>query len=306
MGSNGKIRLYIAGLTALILVIVTVSVLMVLSPGRSVNEESGTSEPSGTVVIESAESQAEGLTEQTVRPDDYSSYPLTTVAECQAVIEAYAADHGIDPFAYPVDAANLICSDPGMLDFVLQYPELIGTQDAPDLPGQIDVSSDVSPLTVPMYYQYDTRWGYKSYAGSVMGLTGGGPTALSMVATYLLGDNGMNPAWMAGYAENNGYITEDGTSWMLMNDGAIGLGIDVTPITADQDRINRNLDVGNIIVCHMGPGTFTNTDQYILITGYSEEGYEIRDPGSAVRTSQLWTFESIAPQMTGCWVMRIL
>ena len=127
-----------------------------------------------------------------------------------------------------------------------------------------------------------------------------------MAASYLLGNRDMNPAWMASYAENNNYTLEGGTNWTLMSDGATGLGIDVTPITAEQDRIERNLDVGNLVMCLMGPGDFTTSAQYILIVGYSDEGYEIRDPGSSARTSIRWQFDTIAPQMEGCWIMRIL
>ena len=304
MGNNGKIRLYMAGLMALILIIATVSVLMVLRNRK----ESGTvpvletAVPTGTVMLTSMETSSGTVPESET---DYSSYPLNNAADCQAVIDAYAADHGIDPYSYPVEITNILMSNHEALDFVLHYPELAGTQDGPDYPGSIDMS-DFTPLRVPEYYQFDIRWGYKTYAENVMAVTGSGPTALSMVASYLTGNGDMNPAWMAAFAENNNYTMEGGTNWSLMSDGAIGLGIDVTPITADQDRIERNLDVGNLVVCLMGPGDFTDSAQYIVIVSYSDEGYEIRDPGSPSRTAQTWTFDTLAPQMNGCWIMRIL
>ena len=304
MGNNSKIRLYMAGLMALILIIATVSVLMVLRNRK----ESGTvpvletAVPTGTVMLTSMETSSGTVPESGT---DYSSYPLNNAADCQAVIDAYAADHGIDPYSYPVEITNILMSNHEALDFVLHYPELAGTQDGPDYPGSIDMS-DFTPLRVPEYYQFDIRWGYKTYAENVMAVTGSGPTALSMVASYLTGNSDMNPAWMAAFAENNNYTMEGGTNWSLMSDGAIGLGIDVTPITADQDRIERNLDVGNLVVCLMGPGDFTDSAQYIVIVSYSDEGYEIRDPGSPSRTAQTWTFDTLAPQMNGCWIMRIL
>ena len=308
MDQRNNIRLYIAGGLALILIAVTVVTVLVLS-----SKESGSSDPSvveslpsGTVTITDDPFLPEATGTESAPDNDYSSYPLNTVSDCQAVIEAYASDHGIDVFSYPVEIVNLLANNPDALDFVLHYPENAGTQDSPDYPGTIDVSSDYTTLRVPYYYQYDIRWGYKSYAGGIMAMNGSGPTALSMVASYLCGNSDMNPAWMASYAENNNYTMEGGTSWSLMSDGAIGLGIDVTPISADQNRIERNLDVGNIVMCLMGPGDFTDSAQYILIVGYSEEGYEIRDPGSPARSSQIWTFDELAPQMDGCWIMRIL
>ena len=302
---RSRIKVIIAGITAMILIIATVSVLLFLR-----NREEGgkvpvleTAIPSGTVMLTPMESSEE--TSPAPLQDDYSSYPLNNAADCQAVINAYAADHGIDPYSYPIEITNLLMSNHETLDFVLHYPELAGTQDGPDYPGSIDMS-DFTPLRVPEYYQFDIRWGYKTYADSVMAVTGSGPTVLSMVASYLTGNGDMNPAWMAAFAENNNYTMEGGTNWSLMSDGAIGLGIDVTPINADQDRIERNLDVGNLVVCLMGPGDFTDSAQYIVIVGYSEEGYEIRDPGSPSRTAQTWSFDTLAPQMNGCWIMRIL
>jgi len=239
--------------------------------------------------------------------EDYSSYPLNTTDDCWNVLNAYAADHGFDPLTYPTTLINVLFSNHDTLDFVLHYPELSGTQDDPSYPGTIDVTADYSRVRVPCYYQFDTRWGYKTYAGSEMAFTGGGPTCLSMVATYLTGNTDFNPAWMAAYSENNGYSMDGGTNWNLFASGAGGLGIDAVAITADQDRIDRNLAVGNLVVCLMGPGDFTSgTAQYIIICNKTDNGYEIRDPGSATRTAQEWSFETIAAQMQGCWVLRIL
>ena len=305
MGMNSRIRLYIVGLTAIILIVATVAVLMITNKKGSASEETSSEYalPSGTVTLTAMETAAATVPE--AGNDDYSSYPLNNAADCQAVIDAYAADHGIDPFSYPVDITNLLMTNHETLDFVLHYPEYAGTQDGPDYPGSIDMS-DFTPLRVPEYYQYDMRWGYKTYSGDVLAVTGSGPTALAMAASYLTGNADMNPAWMAAFAENNNYTMDGGTNWTLMSDGAVGLGIDGTPIRADQDRIERNLDVGNLVVCLMGPGDFTNSAQYIVIVGYSDAGYEIRDPGSRARTAQTWQYDTLAPQMNGCWIMRIL
>lgn len=256
--------------------------------------------------VASTESEAVA-SETTTISEDYSSYPLNTMDDCWNVINSYALDHGIDPLSYPTTIVNLLFSNHDTLDFVLHYTEYMGTQDEASYPGTIDVSAGYSPLKVPYYYQFDLRWGYKTYAGGEMAFTGGGPTCLSMVATFLTGNTDFNPAWMAQYSENNGYSMDGGTSWSLMASGAGGLGIDVVAITADQDRVDRNLAVGNLVVCLMGPGDFTTgTAQYIIICNKTENGYEIRDPGSPTRSSQEWQFETLASQMQGCWVMRIL
>ena len=45
----------------------------------------------------------------------------------------------------------------------------------------IDVSADVNAGEIPLFLQWDERWGYRSYGGDFLAVTGCGPTALSMV-----------------------------------------------------------------------------------------------------------------------------
>ncbi len=311
MAQNGKLKLIIADVAAVVLLTAAgIFIYKKAIKGTGSDKNADETGPSGVAVLETLESlPAADVPDETSAgeaADDYSSYPLSTPADCQAVINQYASDHGIDPSSYPADIVSLLVNNHNTLDFVLHYPENAGTQDSPEYPGSVDVSQDYSSLRMPAYYQYDIRWGYKSYGGSVMGITGGGPTALSMAASYLLNNSDMNPAWMAAYAENNGFMIDGGTDWMLMTEGAIGLGIDVTPISADQERVDRNLDVGNIVMCLMGPGDFTDTVQFVIIVGRTDGGYEIRDPGSPERTAVAWNFDTLASQMTGCWIMRVL
>jgi len=304
---NSRKALFIAGLCAALLVLAAVLVLLRLKGGEGTSEIADTS----AVILETAiqTEAAEWSVVADNSEDDissYLSYSLDTADDCREVLSLYAADHGFDIFAYPNEVVNFLIKNHEALEFVLRYPELAGSQDDIDVVKDIDVSGDFSPLKVPYYYQYDLRWGYRSYADGLLGINGSGPTALSMVASYLTGNSDFNPAWVAMYSENNGYSMTGGTSWTLMSDGAYNLGIDVTAISADQQRIDNNLDVGNLVMCLMGPGDFTDTVQYIVIVGKTDEGYEIRDPGSPERSAAYWSFDTLASQMTGCWVMRIL
>ena len=311
MRSENSTKTIIAGFAAAALILLT-AVVLVLAVRENADRESDTDAQeiiSGTVTYISEEAFTpveETGEEEGSLSEDYESYPLDTAEQCAEVIETYANDHGIDILDYPVWVNGFLYNHHDALRFVLRYPELAGTQDEPDYPGTIDLTEDFSPVRMPEYYQYDERWGYKAYAGDIMAITGGGPTAFSMAATFLTGNSDLNPAWVAQYSENLGYAMDGGTSWGLMNDGATGLGIDVTPISADQDRVDRNLDVGNIVVCLMGEGDFAGTYQYIIIYGRNDNGYLIRDPGSLERTSREWSFDTLASQMRGCWIMRIL
>lgn len=65
---------------------------------------------------------------------------------------------------------------------------------------------------VPLFMQWDKRWGYESYGDSNIGLSGCGPTCLSMVYLYFTGDVAGNPREIARYCEENGFYTPSGTS----------------------------------------------------------------------------------------------
>ncbi len=246
-------------------------------------------------------------TDETVPEDPLAAYramSLNSETDARAVIEAFAADNGLSVTDYPDDIIGLLGRNPDALEYVLNFP-LHEAEEEPD----IDLSGEVNRFEVPRLYQWDARWGYKIYGSGPMGLTGCGPTCLSMVAIHLLGNTDMNPAWMAEYAMNNGYYDYDGNSgtyWTLMTDGAFGLGIDVTEIPTDEDRMIRNLEVGNPIIAIVGEGEFTDNGHFIVITGYEDGYFTVNDPNSYTRSDRLWTFDELEEEIITCWVYRIL
>lgn len=232
------------------------------------------------------------------------SIQINNADDARAAISAFADANGLSLSDYPDDMVNLLARNPETIDYVLGYP-LHDEAEDPD----IDLSGEVSRVQIPRLYQWDTRWGYKIYGSGPMGLTGCGPTCLSMAAIYLTGNTDLNPAWMADYAMNNGYYDyEDnsGTYWSLMTDGAYGLGIDVVEITTDEDRMKRNLDVGNPIIAIVGEGQFTEGGHFIVITGYTDEGFTVNDPNSIANSERIWTFEELDQEIITLWVLRIL
>ena len=152
MNQNGKTKLIISGALAVILVTATLITLIVLRREKPAEE---TAVSLNLEITYSTESNAENVPQASSQTDsgmsDYSSYPLNTPSECQAVIDAYAADHGIDPLTYPIDMVNLLSTNPDTLDFVLHYPENAGTQDGPEYPGSIDMSGVFTTVRVPEY-----------------------------------------------------------------------------------------------------------------------------------------------------------
>lgn len=214
-------------------------------------------------------------------------------------LEAYAKAHNIDMSEYTQGLIDLYEKNPDAKDFVFEYPEKKDTE------FEIDLSSYKNSDEVPLFIQWDQRWGYTPYAGSVFGLSGCGPACLSMAAVYLTGDTGMDPKAMAEFASENGYETDgSGTAWSLFSEGAEKLGLDSTEIPLDEERIIENLKVGNPIVCVMGPGDFTSTGHFIVMTGYKDGKIKVNDPNSYKNSKKLWDFDRISSQIKNLWVLR--
>jgi hypothetical protein len=194
---------------------------------------------------------------------------------------------------------NLYDKNPDARDFVLNYDEY------KDENFEIDLSEYDNCTSVPLLMQWDKRWGYKEYAGGLFGLTGCGPTALSMVAIYLTGDSTYSPEYMRNYATENGYSVDgNGSAWTLFSEGAVNLGFDVTEIPLDKERVIANLEVGNPVVCIMGPGDFTDGGHYIVMTGVSDGQIIINDSNSYTNSNKTWDFDQIKDQIRNLWVIR--
>ena len=219
-----------------------------------------------------------------------------TAAE-QTVWE-YAKEHGVPYGVYPVSLIDLLDRNPEAEEFVLNYPFREETS--------YDLSEYAGSEEVPLFLQWDRRWGYTNYGSDVMAITGCGPTCLAMVGYYLTGDAGTyDPAVMAAYAEKHGYYASGyGSSWTLISEGAVKLGLDVTEIPLVEKRIKDNLEVGNPIICAMGEGDFTSSGHYIVLVGLKDGKYIVNDPNSPEKSRMLWSYEQIQGQIRNLWVIR--
>lgn len=226
----------------------------------------------------------------------YGYYRYSTT---NPTVRDFAKQNGLSLSEWPEELLDLLEKNPEAQDFVLNYPI------KKDLNPEIDLTEYLDTNDVPLLLQWDERWGYSQYAGELMGLSGCGPTCLSMVCLYLLDDASYTPEYIAEFATENGYsVSGNGSSWTLISEGGEKLGLDVTEIPLDENRIIRNLEVGNPIICVMGPGFFTSTGHFIVMTEY-EGGYvKVNDPNSPNRSEQTWKLTEVMEQIRNLWVCR--
>ncbi len=198
--------------------------------------------------------------------------------------------------AYPEYLVELLEKNPETYDFVEGYPDRSKYQGM-----DIDIKGDVTPGKVPLFLQWDMRWGYDNYGQEMIAIAGCGPACMSMAYVYLTGDTTMNPREMAEFANDGGYYTEAGTSWDFFTDGAAQLGLQGAEIGLDEVKMKQVLDNGKVIICSMRPGDFTTTGHFILICGYDNEGFLVNDPNSKENSEKKWSFETLNYQIKCLW-----
>lgn len=215
----------------------------------------------------------------------------------QNPIKRYAKANGISMDEYPEDLLKLYERNKETETFVEEYPL------KKDVEPEIDLSDLAGTSEIPSLLQWDQRWGYHQYAGEVMGLSGCGPTALSMVAIYMTGDTTKTPRWVADFASQNGYAVDgSGTAWSLMLEGAQQIGLSSKEIPVERGRIENNLQAGNPIIALMGPGDFTSSGHFIVLTGMQNGRLKINDPNSRKHSEKTWDVNQVLEQTRAAWV----
>lgn len=233
--------------------------------------------------------QTEATTTPTV-PDDRTW--------AQRMVSAFCDFSGTDYSAYPSTMIELLDKNPETRQFVLEYPT------EHDKTHRIDMSEYANSETVPLFLQWDRRWGYIPYGNDVAGITACGPLCLSMVAYYLTGDPNMSPDKMIEFSIEDGHcIRGNGTSWTLISKGAKKLGLNVKELPLVEAYIRRELVAGNPVICVMGPGVFTTTGHYIVLTGYENGMYRVNDPNSVEKSNRLWHFGEFQDQIRNLWAI---
>lgn len=204
------------------------------------------------------------------------------------------------PVEIPQELLEFSKNYPETADYVNAYPEKY------QLHPEIDLSEEAAQDTVPLFIQWDERWGYEPYGASFIGCSGCGPTSFSMAAVYLTHDPQYSPLYMAKYADENGYhINGVGTSWSFFTKGCEAFGIRCTTLSLKEETIKEYLDKGCPIICSVGPGDFTVRGHLIVIAGYDEKGLIINDPNSRKNSEKRWDFNSIKSQIRSVWAFSL-
>lgn len=224
--------------------------------------------------------------------------PVFLQDEDSLAARAQALGHTLEEYSDTLQA--LYEKEPAARDFVAAYPDKKG-----QVADTIDISDALAEGGIPLFMQWDDRWGYGEYGSDVMGLTGCGPTCLSMVAAGLTGDASLTPWAVAQFSVNNGYcVPGSGTAWALMDEGAAALGLQAESLPLSRDKVFAALEAGQPIICIMGPGDFTTQGHFIVLTGVKDGLLQVNDPNSTENSAKTWDYDAIESQIRGMWTYR--
>ncbi len=198
---------------------------------------------------------------------------------------------------YPIEVLDLLVKNPETIDFVSDY---LNRQNYDE---NIEVLADFKKGKIPLFLQWDKRWGYRQYGDNIIAINGCGPVCLSMVAVGLTGDTTLNPKVISDYSEKKGYFeNEVGTSWLLMSEGAKRFGLRSSEIILDEAAITKELKNGRPIIASVGPGDFTTKGHFIVLKGMNSEGKVlIHDPNSMERSNKEWDLKLVMGQVRNLW-----
>lgn len=218
----------------------------------------------------------------------------------EGIFNAFLAANNLTRDDYTQRQLNTYDACPEARSYVLSIPLEKNKEHIADISG-FDRTKGV-----PLMMQWDERWGYYEYAYDLGGVTGCGPTCLSMVAYYLTGNTEYTPTYMMDFSTRNGCVGESGgTQWTLFSQAAPKLGLKVKEVILDKNAMIKELDKGHPIVINVGPGDFTASGHYLVVVSYSEGYFRVNDPNSVANSQKKWSYEQLKGQIKNLWAFSM-
>ncbi|MBN1040419.1 hypothetical protein DVW12_17230 [Clostridium botulinum] len=158
---------------------------------------------------------------------------------------------------------------------------------------------------IPLFHQWDERWGNLMYGGGTMTDTACGPTSAAMVLTGLRGNlNGLDtsgdgildPYEAACWSVENGYrVPGNGTAFAFFPAIGKAAGLNVREYQGNEySKVLEELKQGHPVIASMGPGHFTRAGHYIVLVSVLEDGtIKVNDPNREECSLKSWDFNSI-------------
>lgn len=197
---------------------------------------------------------------------------------------------------YPQAVIHLLDKNPETVDYVENYETKKDTPPA-------EVIDNLVKGQIPFIRQFDERWGYVPYGTGNIATAGCGPTCMSMIISGLTGDASVTPAVLAKFSEENHMLDEENnTLWAFMQAAAKNWNVSCREAEHTKEVAEAELKAGHPIICSVGPGLFTQSGHFIILTGYNDGAVNVIDPFSTEITGKTWVFDEFKDQIKCMWI----
>lgn len=205
---------------------------------------------------------------------------------------------------YPKELLELASKNTESIDFVANYNKYLSSTKS----NSISIESDYTSGNIPLFSQWDERWGYEKYGDNYLAINGCAPTSLAMVAVGLTGNTTINPKVVADYAyANDFYIKGVGSSWNLISQGVKYFGLKSEELPLTKSAIISTLKDKKPIILTVKPGTFTTTGHFLVLTGLASDGkIQINDPNSKINSNKTWDVNVFLKETKNLWKISLL
>jgi len=149
----------------------------------------------------------------------------------------------------------------------------------------------------PYFLQWDNRWAYDNLYPTNIGISGCGPTSLSMVMSRLT-DNLIYPNEMAQKASK--FMNNGGMDWAFIDHVAKEYNVKVSDVNLDEDKMIEALKDSPLLIS-VGRGYFTLYGHILVIDSYKDGKFIINDPNSVKNSIIEWDYDDISDQILKIW-----
>jgi hypothetical protein len=157
----------------------------------------------------------------------------------------------------------------------------------------------------PLFYynQTDERWSDYLWGGTDdLAAYGCGPTSMAMIVnSFGSQSEQVTPITMAKYCYQEGLFSQGhGSYHQIVEDVLSEYGFAVTSLQDDQtvSAVQQALRKGHLVVALMGPGHFTDSGHYLVITSENDDGtWNVADTKSLENTMQSFEPEDILSEL---------
>jgi hypothetical protein len=268
-----------------------------------------------------------------VLTETYNLYPIFTLRDNDLIIERVVKEYGLKE----EEEARLRT----FVETTNELYNMTGAGENAGSPGSEGRDGFGLSLTLqeylieirketPMFLQYDPQWGTTMYSSinnpsQTIASSACGPVSFAMVLSHFNKISEIEDSVIKSfqgskiyrlvlsstqYALENGFRTaENGTATKFLESSGEAVGLKVEYIS-QQNAINReslriksHLESGKPIIASMGPGNFTQSGHYILLSGMKDNVVIVNDPNSEARSNQGWRLETILSESNhGFWL----